>query len=208
MVQPWLDDHHMMTMEVDSLDAMLQSSGPDFPYNRTFQEAKMDPVVVLHTSGSTGLPKPVVARVGMVAAGDAMHNLPSRQGTVFALRAWNEQSKRHFMPSQFYSEIVDIDSSLTNIRAVPLFHAAGLLTSIHAGIYWDRPLAFGVDRPMSAGLIADSIDCLDIELAILPPSILSAMSQEDDCVRSLKKLKLIVFGGGKFHSPHAEITNS
>ncbi|KAF7536709.1 hypothetical protein G7054_g4294 [Neopestalotiopsis clavispora] len=177
MVQPWLNDHHMMTMEVDSLDAMLQSSGPDFPYNRTFQEAKMDPVVVLHTSGSTGLPKPVVARVGMVAAGDAMHDLPSRQGTVFALRAWNEQSKRHFMP-------------------MPLFHAAGLLTSIHAGIYWDRPLAFGVDRPMSAGLIAESIDCLDIELAILPPSILSAMSPEDDCVRSLKKLKLIVFGGG------------
>lgn len=30
-----------------------------FPFDRTFEQAEWDPLCVLHTSGSTGLPKPI-----------------------------------------------------------------------------------------------------------------------------------------------------
>lgn len=39
---------------VPSFDEMLSSSAGHFPYDKKFSEAKDDPVVVLHSSGSTG----------------------------------------------------------------------------------------------------------------------------------------------------------
>jgi acyl-CoA synthetase (AMP-forming)/AMP-acid ligase II len=100
VVQPWLEERDMLAIEVDSIDVWFPTEEvPHFPYNKTYEEAENDPVVVLHTSGSTGLPKPVVARVGMIATSDAAHNLPEFHGTQFLMRAWAEKAKRHFVPS-------------------------------------------------------------------------------------------------------------
>ena len=37
-----------------SLDEILSGTGPEYPYNKSFDEARDDPIVVLHSSGSTG----------------------------------------------------------------------------------------------------------------------------------------------------------
>lgn len=73
---------------------------PLFPYDKTYEEAEWDPVVVLHTSGSTGLPKPVVARVGMMSIGDAYRELPEFQGSKFHFNAWTDVAKSTFIPSE------------------------------------------------------------------------------------------------------------
>ena len=39
---------------VPSFDEMLNSTVEHYPYDKEFSEAKDDPVVVLHSSGSTG----------------------------------------------------------------------------------------------------------------------------------------------------------
>lgn len=39
-----------------------------YPYRKTFEEAKYDPYLVLHTSGTTGTPKPVVVNHALTAA--------------------------------------------------------------------------------------------------------------------------------------------
>jgi acyl-coenzyme A synthetase/AMP-(fatty) acid ligase len=71
---------------------------PHFPYNKTFEEAEWDRLVVLHTSGSTGIPKPIVCRQGMLAIGDAYHDLPDWQGTQPWVRKFSE-SERMLNPS-------------------------------------------------------------------------------------------------------------
>lgn len=101
MVQPWLQGSGVRPIEIGSLDEWFPPAAvPHFPYEKTFEQAQWDPVVVLHTSGSTGLPKPVVARVGMLSTGDAFHNFAELQGTEFFLRTWADRSKRHFLPGQ------------------------------------------------------------------------------------------------------------
>lgn len=40
----------------DLEDLLDQSKAPHYPYEKTFEEAKHDPYVVLHTSGTTGIP--------------------------------------------------------------------------------------------------------------------------------------------------------
>lgn len=39
-----------------------------YPYRKTFEQAKYDPYLVLHTSGTTGTPKPVIVNHALTAA--------------------------------------------------------------------------------------------------------------------------------------------
>lgn len=41
---------------------------PPYPYHKTFEQAKYDPYLVLHTSGTTGIPRPVVINHALSAA--------------------------------------------------------------------------------------------------------------------------------------------
>lgn len=92
----------MKAIMVSSLDQWFPSEEiPPFPYDRgsAFEEARWDPLVVLHTSGSTGIPKPIVCRQGMIAISDAYHDLPEWQGTRVWLQAWEEMADLLFAPS-------------------------------------------------------------------------------------------------------------
>ncbi|KAI1379850.1 putative NRPS-like enzyme [Hypoxylon crocopeplum] len=43
-----------------SVDELFSKSYPPYVYDKTFEEARWDPLWVIHTSGSTGLPKPLI----------------------------------------------------------------------------------------------------------------------------------------------------
>ena len=59
---------------------LAQESVPHYPYEKSFEEAASDPFIVIHTSGSTGLPKPVILRHGGLATADAHHVMPPSDG--------------------------------------------------------------------------------------------------------------------------------
>jgi acyl-coenzyme A synthetase/AMP-(fatty) acid ligase len=103
-IQPWLDRRDMRVLELDSQDSLLADRGvAQVPYSKTFEEAEWDPAAVLHTSGSTGFPKLIVIRVGLLATCDALRKLPNWQGASFSFRAWADISKKQFVPSKFPS---------------------------------------------------------------------------------------------------------
>jgi acyl-CoA synthetase (AMP-forming)/AMP-acid ligase II len=100
-VQPWLHERDMRAIIVGSVEAWFPDEEiKPFPYSRIFQDAEWDPLVVLHTSGSTVFPKPIVVRQGMLAIGDKYHDLPEWQGKKIWVRAFAEKSKRMFVPSE------------------------------------------------------------------------------------------------------------
>lgn len=100
VVQPWLAERDMGATIATPVDQWFpEEKWPHFPYDKPFDEARWDPMVVLHTSGSTGLPKPIVARQGMISIADAYHNLPEWRGTHSILRAWSDMTSLIFNPS-------------------------------------------------------------------------------------------------------------
>lgn len=100
-VQSWAQRREMRTFKAEPVSAWFPD-GPvePFSYTKAFDEAEWDPFVVLHTSGSTGFPKPVIARNGMLAIGDKFHNLGDKNGVKHWLDEMARRSKRMLYPSK------------------------------------------------------------------------------------------------------------
>ncbi|KAK9791671.1 hypothetical protein SCARD494_07460 [Seiridium cardinale] len=184
LVEPWLEKGKMTAVHMPSMEEIFSSEEvPHYPYNKTFEEAEFDPFVILHTSGSTGFPKPVVCRTGQLAISDAHHLLPEWEGRIPVLRGWAERSEHVFSP-------------------MPLFHAAGIFFSILINIYWDVSLVLGIpQRQLSSELVIECLANSDADAALLPPSIIEDLSEDDEGVRSLAKLNFVAFGGGALSAP-------
>lgn len=168
----------MHAIEVSPIDAWFpENEVPHFPYNKTFEEGEWDPFSVLHTSGSTGLPKPIIVRQGMVATADALQNLPSWKGERIATVEWAE-AKRIFVP-------------------MPLFHMAGIIGVIINAFYQDCPVVLApTERPMTSDLVMECLDKADVDSAMLPPAIVEDMGQSEQGIRALANLKSVAYGGG------------
>ena len=54
-------------------ELIAEGSVSQFAYDKSFENAAHDPFIVIHTSGSTGLPKPITIRQGGLATVDAHH---------------------------------------------------------------------------------------------------------------------------------------
>lgn len=71
----------MKVLTIPETDVLLQSEPvPRYAYDKTFEEASGEPFCVLHTSGSTGNPKPIVWKHSMLATLDATRLLPEHLG--------------------------------------------------------------------------------------------------------------------------------
>ncbi|KAK3300367.1 putative NRPS-like enzyme [Chaetomium fimeti] len=109
-----LEARRMRTAIVPELADMLEGTEPVavYPYTKTFEEACMDPCLVLHTTGSTGLPKPIVWKNANLASYEAWRTVPAVDGYVPTTAVY-QQARRAY-------------------TSMPLFHTSGL----NAGITW------------------------------------------------------------------------
>lgn len=71
----------MNVLNIPEIDELLDAESTEsFPYNKTFDEAIQDPFCLLHTSGTTGLPKPITWSHGLIGTMDAVRLLPPAEG--------------------------------------------------------------------------------------------------------------------------------
>ncbi|KAI6351823.1 hypothetical protein MCOR25_009733 [Pyricularia grisea] len=184
-VQLWLDERPTMKgVRAQSVEEWIDGWGegkgkkpPHVPYTKTFEEAEYDSFMVMHTSGSTGFPKPVFVRVGMLAVADSFHNAQEFMGspTIFNV---SMSARRMFNP-------------------MPLFHAAGLYVSMLRAIYFALPVVLGItSRPVTPQSVIDAVHYSDFDMAILPPAILEEMAYIPEAVDALRRLDYVLFGGG------------
>ncbi|KAI1329023.1 acetyl-CoA synthetase-like protein [Xylariaceae sp. FL0255] len=167
IVQPWLQAREMRAMEMECADV---------PYKKTFEEIEKLPAVVLHTSGSTGLPKPFIAMHGVLAAFDAYHDLQT--GTDVGL-------------SPNYGGFSNIFKLFFII--IPFFHAGGIFLFMSRAIYWGNSIALGIpDRPLSPDLILSCLRNVDVKAALIPRIILEYLSQSEPAIQVLKSLDMVI----------------
>lgn len=180
----------MKTISFPGLDYFLQSDAvvDHYPYLKTFAEARLEPLAVLHTSGSTGVPKPVIMVHGTLSCIDAYRLIPSLGGKEVAGPSW--EGTRLFL-------------------AFPLFHAASMCYLLGLGIYCGVTCVLppsGV--PLSAS-IADQIHGAgNVQGSALPPSILVDLVKERLFQKNLWPLQYIIYAGGPLPKETGDVISS
>ncbi|KAJ5157506.1 acetyl-CoA synthetase-like protein [Penicillium canariense] len=147
------------------------------PYSvaKSYSDAENEIACLIHSSGTTGLPKPVSLTNGFFGAFDAI-----------PLLSWPTGRQ----PSLFFQ--------LTNndlvLATTPFFHLMGLI-SFFLAIFHGVPILIGPDKPLSVEHLVDLINETHPKGAVFPPSILEDMSHSEKALASLKSLQFVSFGG-------------
>jgi acyl-coenzyme A synthetase/AMP-(fatty) acid ligase len=81
-VSSMVGTHKAVRHAIPELKDLLcaEDEPPHYPFTKTFEEAKNDPFLVLHTSGSTGMPKPIVESHGYATILDILLHMPPVNG--------------------------------------------------------------------------------------------------------------------------------
>ncbi|KAK2015966.1 male sterility protein [Colletotrichum eremochloae] len=188
IVASWVQHWDMKQFEIEPLhDILSKPQVPNLPFTKNAAQAEWDPFLVLHTSGSTGLPKPIVIRHGSVALTDCVFSLPEWNGALPVFQAMDALMKKHFNP-------------------LPMFHAGGVYGFISTVAIGGRELVYPPpDRPLTADLAIEIIQATGSTSASLPPSIVEEMSQRPEHIAVLKQLSFLVFGGGPLNKEAGDI---
>jgi thioester reductase-like protein len=165
----------MGRLTVPELSDLLDGPAvPIYPYEKTFSEARHEPFVVLHTSGSTGLPKLVTPTNGTVASIDAFQRIPFEGGPPTVLSLFKRI--RLFMP-------------------FPPFHAAGLYIMLPLAVFCEITIVLPPATPLTPE-VADSAHIYgNVQGTILPASTLVDIAKSPTMLANLQILSFIAFGG-------------
>ncbi|KUJ12451.1 NRPS-like enzyme [Mollisia scopiformis] len=172
-----LESHYMQHFAVPSVEDLLGIEYPVYPYDKKFEEAMSEPLMVIHTSGSTGFPKALIYSHEGVARNMNMLAKDPPEGLGFMDRL--VQGKRV-------------------LNCFPPFHGACLASHLFAAIPFGTvmiaPLAGTI--PTAQGIV-DALHHTSAHVALIVPSIIHELNQDaallDYCAQNLERC---LYAGG------------
>lgn len=162
--------------DLPTLEELLASETIDrFPWDKSYADVCNEPLLVLHTSGSTGNPKPVDVKHSLIASIDAQQLFPDVDNRYVTAREWANR--------RIYT-------------ALPPFHSAGW-NFFSYSIFQSTELLLG---PSGAPPSLDTVEWVlkhDMaEAGIMPPSLLAEAAADDALLNMFSKWSSVTYGGG------------
>ncbi|KAK4998933.1 hypothetical protein LTR66_001923 [Elasticomyces elasticus] len=171
---------NLESFEVPTLKEMLDGPSKHYPYSKDWTKAKDEPVIICHTSGSTGSYKPIVLDHMYFAIYDNMRKLPLIEG------------RKNLSYANF-----DFPGGGKFYSAFPPFHVAGIVSITVVPLFFDATVVYGpVDTPASGELASKIMKCLTIRALFTPPTILEEFMQEAGSLEQAATLDFALFAGG------------
>ncbi|TVY78498.1 Non-canonical non-ribosomal peptide synthetase FUB8 [Lachnellula suecica] len=179
-----LQEHRQLRhLVVSDLNHLLGEDLVDnIPFDGDFDSYRFKPLVLLHTSGSTGLPKIVTIRHGFVSVTDAYHLLPVNESMV------RYGHSRVFIP-------------------FPPFHIAGFNYSLPVICWVDSTVILPPASPINADLVNSVHLKSSAEYSMLAPAIINDLSKNAEYLQNLRQLKGLTFAGGPLSNETAQLVS-
>lgn len=164
------DNTQFQSYEIPSLVELLKGDAEPFPGKVSHNPAKT--AIIIHTSGSTGLPKPIELKNGYVAGAYVLAALEGRP----------------HMAEIFFGNSV-------SLCTLPFFHAMGLF-SIVKSIFGRGPLVLPpIGRLPTAEMNLEMIKAAKPNVAFFPPSILEDLVDLPGGMEALSTFDFVMFAG-------------
>ncbi|KAJ5517904.1 AMP-dependent synthetase/ligase [Penicillium expansum] len=181
LVKDVLQNRPMTSLQLPMLHELLDAETIEaFPYTKSFEEAKDDPFCFLHTSGSTGVPKPIPWSHGLIGTMDAVRLLPP-VGENADLPPWTSG----------WDEGDRIYSSF------PMSHGAGIIMNILMPALFNLHCIMG---PVSVLPNLDLVEKLAVDAKIdiwsMVPSLVNEIGETPEVLTKLQSSKFICASGG------------
>ncbi|PVH73918.1 putative AMP dependent ligase/synthetase [Cadophora sp. DSE1049] len=185
-----VEDHPMKKLQIPALvDLLSASETPHYPYDASYEEAKNDPIFVLHTSGSTGIPKPLTYTHMFNTCVANVTSLPMRENFV--------NLNTNFQTGSFFS-------------IFPSFHIVGIgFQLIIPTFYGCVPVYPLPSAPPTTEGFLQALNHASVDWAFLPPVLIDELGKHIpslDFVAS--RLKYIYFTGGAVPAATGDIVSS
>ncbi|KAL8792449.1 MAG: hypothetical protein Q9195_004982 [Heterodermia aff. obscurata] len=148
-----------------------------YPWRKPFDEAKDDPFVILHTSGSTGVPKPVYVTHGVFASNDAHQLIPSFGGK---------------------PTFGDLIRGERFFLALPLFHSANLTFTLGFNVFFGVTCVLPPPVPMTVDVLNRGLTYGRVQGSLIPPSLLVDLYNNPEYLTNMvQRLQFVSYVGGK-----------
>ena len=167
----------MTTAVVPELEGLLDATEVQmYPYTKTFDEARKDACLVLHTTGSTGLPKPITWKLEILSTYEAWRIIPSIDGYIPTTEIYQEARRAY--------------------NSMPLFHTSGLNTGITLSLLLGVTTVFGSAGVVPHAAYADEMHkYANVDASIGPPTIYEELSHEPSQLERVNKLTYVLVCG-------------
>lgn len=181
LVKEMTKQRPMTLLQLPLLEELLDAASTEpFPYLKTFSEASNDPFCILHTSGTTGVPKPIPWSHGLIGTMDAVRLLPPIDGDD-GLLPWTSD---WIAGDRIYS-------------AFPMSHGAGIIMDILMPALFNLHCVLGpVGVLPNVNLVESLAERAKIDIWSMVPSLVDELGETPDVLAKLKPSKFICASGG------------
>jgi acyl-coenzyme A synthetase/AMP-(fatty) acid ligase len=182
----------MPIYHIPAVDNLLNEVFPDYQNAKTFSESKDDPLVILHTSGTTALPKPITYTQDWAAAYiQALRIRPSRRDSDWELKDMYFRGTRLLV-------------------MMPPFHAANIFCTSFLGPACGTIIILPpANLPPTIESFIGAVTSTQVDTAFTPPHLISFLAANKDHLNTVSKnLTAIMSGGGKIVQAHGDLVAS
>ena len=174
-------------LQLPSLDDLIAAEPREYKYTRkAFEDAKNEPVLVLHSSGSTWLPKPIVITNASFATIDNEKTLPGVEGRT--KRDWSNR---------------DFEGGGKFFTAMALFHLSGFLSLVINPVFTTSTPVIGPPGVTPNGaLLKEVLKQQKIRAMFIVPFMAEQLLSEPNGIEHFRGIDFVAYTGSPF-SPSA-----
>ena len=173
----------MVHARIPDLDDLIDvgDRAPPYPYTKTFEEVKFDPYLILHSSGTTGEPKPIMVNHAMTASVDALQMLPDAYGR-----------------SQCY-ELSAVGDGVRFISVTLPYHIMSAQYALNLSVFGGGVFVPGFrHRGVDTTDIYSIIENARVTKAILTPWMMEDIARKPNAKDYIERFSKVCFGGGTY----------